>query len=436
MSNVYRDELSREARSLSDPNSTLMGNSALPTSVVRSVIREALSDLTVLEICNVVVDATMGFTIQIPYETRLPGSILNDGIYFEGDEIPLSSVRQDMATAYVQAMKLGFAISNELDFFSRNGMIDWNALDRLVASNAWIIKTRIHMRIANEMQRASDAFQAETVSAENIASQLTGSNSLIKTTRFPVVKPHQTRDIRGTAIGSEENPLTLIVNGAAVPAFDGSGTQAAGIYFIAESLNLGYFRLVNQVGAAVTPIAVSAVISYSAATNVAFFDMKLPDGIKLSDHLNGALRVIEERQSMMHHERHLNTDFVLGGPILINELSWATSFQEMDRRRATEAGKDGQCAFIKAMPVFCSNAPGVNFGDERLMIGVKGSCTYAISKPWSTTPPFEAVGPNRKPTGEKLAYGEEYNAIIVPHPLRGQLTSVICYDSDARAAAV
>lgn len=200
---VYRDELSRESRALSDPNGTLMGNSALPVSVVRSVITEALSDLHVLEVCNVFTDPKLGSTIQIPYEERLPGIIVNDGIVYEQAEIPRAAVRQAMHLAYVNAMKLSFVISNELDFFSRTSLIDWNALDRNTATNAQMMRERVHMRICNEHQRAADSFEAVAVISENVAAQLSGSGSLIKTANFPVVRPFQTRDLQGSAIGPE-----------------------------------------------------------------------------------------------------------------------------------------------------------------------------------------------------------------------------------------
>jgi hypothetical protein len=434
---VYANELSAEARCLADGGGLGISNSALPVSVTRAVIREALSDLNVLQVCSVYVDPLSGASMQIPYETCLPGAIVNDGIVYENQEIPFASVRQDMFMVYAQAMKLAFSLTNEVDFLSsRNGFIDWNAADRLVASNARIIKERIHMRIANEMQRAADAFQAETVSAENIASQLTGSASLIKTARFPVVKPHQTRDIRGTAIGSEENPLTLIVNGAAVAPFDGTSAQPDGLYWIAENLNLGYFRLVNPFGAAVAVTASSAcTISYSAATNCALFDLKLPEGLSIDQHMNGALRAIGARQSVLRNKRLVEPDFICGSGVLFDQIGNATYFSEQDKRRATELDLLGCVTHVKGMKCYSTNAPGVNFKDDRLLIGQRDTCSYVISKPWSTTPPFEAKGPNGLPTAEKIAYGEEYNAICVPTPIRSRLTSIIVYDSDARSAA-
>lgn len=433
---VYQADLAREARALSDPAGTLVSDSALPASAIRAVIREALSDLRVLELVQVIVDPSMSATIQIPYESRLPGTTLNDGIVYEGQGIPRGSVRQDMDLAYVNAMKLSFLLSNEADFFSRNSQIDWSALDRLIATNAQIIRERIHMRICNELQRASDAFNAVAVVGEDISGQLTGSNSLIKTAHWPVVRPRQTRDLRGTAVGAEENSIALVVNGAAVAAFDGSGTQATGTYWVLENANLGFVRLVNQAGAAITPTASSAcTLSYSAATNCAIFDLKLPAGVTLEQHMNGALRAIGAQKSTLFNKRFAVPDFLLTGPILGDLLTNATSFSINDRKAGTDLTKSGDLGVVRGMPAYASNAPGVDFGNERILIGERGALTYAIARPWATGEPFQAVDAAGRPTGERQAYGEEYNAIHVPAPIRYKLSSVICYDSDARAAA-
>ena len=58
--------------------------------------------------------------------------------------------------------------------------------------------------------------------------------------------------------------------------------------------------------------------------------------------------------------------------------------------------------------------------------------TYTIAKPFVTGMPFEAVDSNGKPTGKKVAYGEEYSAIKVPTPIRDRMTSVIAYSFTGR----
>ncbi len=433
---AYCSTLSGERRALADPNGTLISDSALPASVMRAVIREAFSDLRALDIAQVITDPTMGATTQIPYETRLAGTVMNDGIVYEGQGIPRASVQQGMCLGYVNAMKLSFLLSNEVDFLSRNSEINWSALDSLIASNARILRERVHMRLCKELQRASDAYQAVAITGEDIAAQLTGANSLIKAAHWPVVRPHQTRDLQGTAVGSAECPITVVVNNTTLSEYDGSGTQSAGTYWILENANLGFVRLVNQAGVAVKPTASSAcTATYSYATNCSKFDLKLPAGVALENHLNGALRAIAAQKSELFNKRFVRPDFLIGGAILLDQLTNATSFSINDQRAGTDLTQSGDLGVVKGMPAYSSNAPNTDFGNERVLIGEKGTITYAISKPWSTTPPFEAIDASGKPTGQRQAYGEEYNAIYVPPPIRYKLTSVIVYDSDARAAA-
>ena len=87
------------------------------------------------------------------------------------------------------------------------------------------------------------------------------------------------------------------------------------------------------------------------------------------------------------------------------------------------------------MAAFGTNAPGIDLADDRILMGARGTLSYVVVKPFMTGTPFEAVDSNGLPTGERIAYGEEYNAIHVPSPLQARLTSVIVYDSDARTAA-
>ena len=134
----------------------------------------------------------------------------------------------------------------------------------------------------NELQRAADSFNAVAVTGEDISGQLNGSNSLIKTAQWPVVRPMQVRDLQGTAVGPAENPLILTVNDAPIPAFDGSGKQPVGTYWLLENPNLGFVRLVTQAGVAVRPVASGVcTLSYSKATNISTFDLKLPASVTL-----------------------------------------------------------------------------------------------------------------------------------------------------------
>lgn len=433
---VHAEALREETKRLADGGATTVSNLNVPVGFQRTVIREALSDLNILDLVQVLTDPSAQATTQIPYELRKAGTVVNDGIVYEGRGIPRASIEQKMDTAYVNKMALSLLISNEVAFFSRSSLIDWDAYARNVESNARLMRELVARRVANELQRAADAYSPTTRTAENIASQVDGSHSLIKTTYWPIVRPKQVRDLQGTAVGSAVNPISFVLNGSAISEFDGSGSQTAGTYWKVESYNLGLIRLVDQTGAAVTPTSTTTTtITYASANNVSKFDLKLPSGVVLEDHLNAALRAVGARKAIMSADRYIMPDMMLMSPVLNDTLTNATQFAaEMMRAGANLTGS-GDLATIKGIAAFGTNAPGIDLGDDRIILGARGTLSYVVVRPFVTGTPFEAVDSNGLPTGERIAYGEEYNALHVPSPLQNRLTSIIVYDSDARTAA-
>jgi len=428
--------LADEAKRLADGGATTVSNLNVPVGFQRTVIREALSDLAILDLVQVLTDPAAQATTQIPYELRKAGTVVNDGIVYEGRGIPRASIEQKMDTAYVNKMALSLLISNEVAHFSRASLIDWDAYARNVESNARLMRELVARRVANELQRAADAYSPTTRTAENIASQLAGTASLVKTTYWPIVRPKQVRDLQGTAVGSAVNPITVVLNGATLSEYDGSGTQTAGPYWKVGRYNLGLIRLVDQTGAAVTPTSTTTTtITYASANNLSKFDLKLPSGVDLEDHLNGALRVVGARKAILSADRYVMPDMMLMSPVLNDTLTNARQFAAEAMRAGANLGGSGDLATVKGIPAFGTNAPGIDLADDRILLGARGVLSYVVVKPFMTGIPFEAVDSNGLPTGERIAYGEEYNALHVPSPLQNRLTSIIVYDSDARTAA-
>ena len=425
-----------ESIKLSDGGETSTANIALPATVQRTVIREALSDLKLLTLVSVLIDPNASTTIGIPYELRRPGAIANSGIVYERNGIPRAGIEQKMDYAFLVPAKLCFQMSNEVAFFSKNSLMDWDVVSRNIESNSRIIRELIVLRIANEMQNVADAFGATVGVVTDISGQLTGSASLVKTTSFPIVRPKTIFDIRGIQVGDTENPMTVILNGAAIAAWDGTGNQTTGTYYKVENYNLGLIRLVDQAGDAVTPTATGVcTVTADVATNCTLFDLKIPSGVDLEDHLNGLLRAVGARKALMSAKRFVLPDFILMSEILHDTCTNARSFVSSQQRSGSGLTTTGDLESIKAIPAFSTNAPGVDLGDERILIGAVGVATYALAKPFETGRPFEALGSNMQPIGEQIAYGEEYSAVHIPTALAGRLTSVIAYDSDARATA-
>ncbi len=421
-------------RKLLAGGTTGIADTDLPVGFQRTVIREALSDLRVLDLVQTLTDFGATATTQIPYEIRDMSAVMNDGIVYEGQPIHRASIRQEMDLAYILPMKLAFLISNEVMHFSRASAINWDAYARNVESNARIMRELIVRRICNELQRAADAYGAVAVSNEAFDTQLDGATvSTIKTALFPIVRPHQQKDLQGNNVGSVENPITVRLNGAAIQEYDGSGTQPAGTYYRITNYNLGYVQFVDETGSPVTPpnSAGADDISYSYATNVAKFDLD-NGATEIGQHLNGLLRTFGARKAVMAQDRFVVPDFMLMSYTLNNTATNANNFEADSKRNGTDTNGQGDLEAIKGIPAYATNAPGVDLGDERAIIGQRGTLTYTIAKPFVTGQPFEAVDAQGKPTGQKQAYGEEYSAIKVPSPIRNRLTSVLAYSFSSR----
>lgn len=425
--------IQREAVLLSG-GSTATSDTSLPIGFQRTVIREALSDLRVLELVNTLTDFSATATTQIPYETRDGSAVLNDGIVYENQPIHRASVSQATDTAYILPMKIAFIISNEVMHFSRASGIDWDAYARNVESNARFMRELVVRRICNEIQRSADAYLAADITTEAIDSQLDGSTvSTIKTAQFPIVRPHQQRDLKGNPVGTAENPITVRLNGAAIGAYDGSGTQAAATYYRVTNYNLGYIQYVDEAGVPVTPADAAGAddVSYSYATNIAKVDTDV-GSLTVEKRMNDVLRTVGARKAILNADRFINPDFMLMSPVLNDGITNAEQFYTSNKKAGTDQTAAGDLETIKNIPAWATNAPNVDLGDERIIMGQRGTTTYTVAKPFQTGMPFEAVDSNGVPTGQKQAYGEEYSAIKTPTPIRNRLTSVLAYSSSGR----
>ncbi|OWY40054.1 hypothetical protein CEK28_04785 [Xenophilus sp. AP218F] len=433
---LHGHKLDAELKMLAQGQGTMdVGSAALPVGVVREVIREALSDLNVLELVQTLTDFSGAATTQIPYELRDISQVMNDGIVYESQPIPFAGISQAMDTVSITPMKLALSITNEVQFFTRASALNWDALARNIESNARVLRELVARRICNELQRASDSYLAIPISNENITAQLTGGKSLIKLSSWPVVRPYQARDLQGNAVGLPENPITVTLNSVQIKQWDGSGKQPAGIYWRVISFNLGTLQFVDQSGQPVAPAGTGTnVVSYAAASNVTRFDLDPQGGVSQEKWLNGLLQKVGQRKAMMSGQRYVKPEFLLMSPTLNDTASNAEQFVASMKRNGSDTNAQGDLAAIKDIPAWGTNAPGVDLGDERILMGQRNVLGYTIAKPFVTGEPFELTNGSGQPIGKKAAYGEEYNAIAVPKPVRNRFTSVIVYSSSARAA--
>lgn len=408
-----------------------IGDTSLPASFQREVIREALSDLNVMSLIDAAVDLTTAATHTIPFETRDASQIMGDGIVYEGQPIPFAGVSQAVEYAYVNQVKIAMNLTNEvIHFTANNPNINWDAWGRNIESNARIMRELLSRRIANTLQRTSDAFGAVSVAAGAVAAGAVAGN--YKFANWPVVRPYQARDLQGAAIGAAVCPLVVRVTGAPIGEYDGTGTQAAGNYYRVVNWNLGLLQVVNQAGVAQGALTVTA--DYWYATNVGKFDLD-PGTAELPKHLNGLLRAIGSRKALLKSERFVTPNAALMSSVLNDTASNAEQFTAIGARADSAISSVGDLLPVKGIPAWNTDQPGIDLGDDRIQLLERGLLRYRIAKPYAVGVPFEAVdAATGKPLGKKVAYGEEYSSVHIPGPLRGRLTAVIAYSTAARNA--
>jgi len=427
--------LRQEAMQLSGQANT-MTNVNLPVGVQREVIREALSDLRVLELVQTRTDLNAQAVTQIPYEVRNVSGIPNDGIVYENQRIHKVGVTQKMDLGYVLPMKIAFELSNELMHFSRISTINWEAWGRNVSSAAHAIRELITRRIVNEMQRYADSFNAMNVVNEDVNPQLATGAAHIKLANFPLVRPFQQFDLQGNPVGLAEHPITLTINGNVIAPFSPETEQVPGLYYLVANYNLGYVFIVDESGEIQTDLASStATMSYSAATNIVKVNADVPPGSNEEKHLNTLLKAIGRRKAIMSDDRYVVPDFMLSSNTLNDTMTNAESFVRDSKRNGTDTNSRGDLDRVKSIPAHTTNVAGHHLGDERILMGQRGQMSYTIAKPYALSEMQESRDEKGNLTGGKEAYGEEYNCVYCPKALRDRFTSVLYFSASERASA-
>ena len=93
----------------------------------------------------------------------------------------------------------------------------------------------------------------------------------------------------------------------------------------------------------------------------------------------------------------------------------------------------GDLEAIKALPAMSTNAPGIDLGDERILMGQRGTTTYTVAKAFALSEMIEGRDPTTgELNGTKEAYGQEFNSIHTPKPLADRYTSILVYSATNR----
>lgn len=403
---------------------------SVPAIFERTVIREALSSLIGLQFVNV---GTSPFsqTALIPYSYRdTTAAGRSNARVYEGGSIARAGVKQTSDTAYPTPQKLAFEVSDELRYLTANGQIDWDAVIENVRNASRIIGEDSEHLMFDEVLNASDQYGAVDVVNEAIA-VADGAKTIFITDNFPVVRPKTIKDLQGNTVGVTLYPIVVKTNAVVRTEYDFTGTQVAGLYWYMD-YNKGEIHFVTELGAPSAPTNTHAILaSYTKVTNCYNFDTDL-GADAIDDHWNKFLYRYGLRKAVIESDRFFNPNFGLMSMTAMTQIEQAKQFSANFSRPGTDLTADGTLGRVKGVPNFNTTAPGLNMGDERIVIGERGNTRFRMMKPWSMGQMQDQRDANGRFTGKKEAYGDQFVVLHTPTPLKAATTGILLYAAGAR----
>ncbi len=421
--------LHEEAKQLASGDS-IVTDVAVPASFERTVIREALYNLVGLSIVDANT-AQYAAVLQIPYSYRDTGAAgIAQARTYEGQAIRRAAVKQALHESRPIPQKLSFEVSDELRYLSGNGQLNWDVIGENARNASRIIGEDTESLIGNEHLNAADRFSTVAVTNEAVAT----ANGTLKTfilDQFPVVRPQKVYDLQGNQVGSTLYPLTVTVNAVSRPEYDGTGTQAAGIYWI-PNYNLGELAFVSELGVPTAPTNTHAIVaSYTYTTNVAKFDTDL-GALKVDEKYDDLLYTMGLRKEVIESQRSYQANIAIMSGTLRTSVERARQFSANYSRPGTNLTAEGNLGVVKGIPSFKLLAPGLAIGDVRMVIGERATVRFRMLKPWTMGALENQKDSNGRFTGKKEAYGDQFVIVDTPTPLRAAMTSIVVYSAAAR----
>lgn len=408
----------------------LVSDVAVPSIFERTVLRESLYGLIGLQFVDV---GSLPFSASalIPYSYRdTAGAGKSSTRVYEGGSIPRAGVKQTSETAYPIPQKIAFEVSDELRYLTSNGQLNWDAVSENVINASRIIGEDTENLIFNGILSASDEYASTAVVNEATATA-DGIKTIFVLNQFPVLRPKKVYDLQGNQVGSTLYAVTVTVAAAAKTEYDGTGTQAAGLYWVMD-YNLGEISFVSELGVATAPANLAAiVVSYTYTTNIYKFDTDLGSDTT-KDKWDNFLYRYGLRKNVIESDRYHMANFGLMSGTVRTQIEQAGSFVESLARAGTDLTQTGNLGRIKDVPNFRSSAPGLNMGDQRIVIGERGVTRYRMMKPWAMGQLENQKDSNGRFTGKKEAYGDQFVLLHTPTQLKAAYTGVVLYSATAR----
>lgn len=408
---------------------SVVSDVAVPAFFERTVIREALYQMVGLGLCDVGTDA-FSTVVQIPYSYRdTSGAGATAARRYEGQAVARAAVKQALEEARPIPQKLSFEVSDELRYLAGNGQINLDIVAENARNASRIIGEDSESLIFNEHLNAADQYLTTSVTDQAVATA-DGTKTIFALDSFPVVRPKKVYDLQGVQVGSTLYGVTVKTNAVARDEYDGTGTQANGLYYTMD-YNLGEIHFVDEAGVPEAPTNTHAIVcSYTYTSNVHKWDSDL-GGLGVDAKYDDFLYRFGLRKTAIEDRAYMASVGIMSGTMM-TQVEQAKQFGANSKRPGTDLMADGNLGRIKDVPIFRSYAPGLNQGDIRTVIGERGTVRFRMVKPWTLGELENQKDANGRFTGKKEAYGDQFVVVHTPTLLKGALTSMLTYSASAR----
>jgi hypothetical protein len=411
-----------------------ISDTAVPAAWERTVLREALYNLTGLAFVDVGT-AAFANVVNIPYSYRdtTAAGITSTRVY-EQQAIPRAGVIQTTEEARPVPQKLAFKLSNEMRYLLAGSPIDFDPLAENTRNVMRIIGEDTDRIIQNEVLRANDE-AATATQADTLTAQVNGTNKIFVLTQWPVVRPRQVFDLKGVQQGSTTAPITVSLNSVARTEYVTGVTLAAGLYWVMD-YNLGEIRFVNELGVLQTPTSAwPLTVNYTYTQNAAKVNLDVgvsPDTI--GDVYDRVLTAIGARKVVVENDRYYTANLLLMSGAVDNALGQAKTFQANSSRPGTGMNADGSVGMVKGVPAFNTRAPGLNTGDTRIVIGERANTRFRMLRPFQMAELQQARDNNGLFIGAQENYGEQFIVCMTPTQRKNATSSLVLYSATGRVA--
>lgn len=414
--------------------SGIISDVAVPAAWERTVLREALYNLTGLSFVDVGT-AAFANVVNIPYSYRdtTAAGIASTRVY-EQQAIPRAGVIQTSEEARPLPQKLAFKISNEMRYLLAGSPIDFDPLAENTRNVMRIICEDTDRIIQNEVLRANDEASVAT-QADTLTAQVNGTNKIFVLTQWPVVRPRQVFDLKGVQVGSTTAPITVSLNSVARTEYVTGVTLSAGLYWVMD-YNLGEIRFVNELGVLQTPTSAWVLtVNYTYTTNATKVNLDVgssPDTINAV--YDRVLTAVGARKVVVENDRYYMANMLLMSGAVDNALGQATTFTANSSRPGTGMNADGSIATVKGVPAFNTRAPGLNTGDTRILVGERANTRFRMLRPFQMADMQQARDNNGMFVGAQENYGEQFIVCHTPTQRKNATSSLVLYSATGRVA--